>query len=72
MNTKWYESKLKEAGKLKGQLADAMGISAPALSSMFSGRRMLKAGEAVRAAEFLGVNVDTIIENSEAALGNDL
>lgn len=57
---RWIEDRLKQLGKNKRELADAMSIPASRLTELLNGDRNLKPAEATRAAKFLTTYTSTV------------
>ncbi len=56
---------IREQGRLKGWVAEQLGIPPERLSRLISGERELKVSEAARLAEIFGVGIETFVPARE-------
>lgn len=71
MDTRWIANGLSKPGKTQKGLADALGISAPAVSNMLRGKRRVRVDEVPKIAAYLGVEPPVNVGDQPFRLPDD-
>ena len=64
IDTKWFQSRVRDAEMSQSRLAQLLGIDRSALSLMLHGKRGMKIEEATRMAEILALPIDQVLAHA--------